>query len=58
MKLRPVVAALLAIDAGVLTGWIVEPLHAPLCVRLATLGAALTVQTCLLLRLVQHGPDY
>jgi hypothetical protein len=54
----PVAAVLLAIDGGVLTGWIVEPLPAPLCVRLAALGAALAVQLCLLLRFVERGPDY
>ncbi len=58
MKLRPVAAALLAIDGGILTGWIIEPLHAPLCVRVAALGIALAVQTWLLLRLVEYGPNY
>lgn len=58
MKLRPVAAVLLAIDGGVLTGWIIEPLHAPLCVRLAALGFALGLQTWLLSRFVEHGPNY
>lgn len=49
---------LLAVDGGVLTGWIVEPVHAPLCVRLAALGAALAVQSWLLLQFVELGPDY
>lgn len=58
MRLRPVTVTLLAIDGGVLTGWILEPLPVPLCVRLATLGAALSLQTWLLLQLVEHGPNY
>lgn len=58
MRLRPVTVTLLAIDGGVLTGWIIEPLHTPLCVRLAALGCALGVQTWLLLRFVESGPNY